>query len=459
MSHPHFYVPYNAQKIRFMLKQLVYTALTATIFTGAAHAQSFNKAKMDSLMDAISSHNKGMGSLALSSNGQVIYARAIGYSNLETKTPADEHTKYRIGSITKVFTSVMIFQLIEEGKLSLTTPLSKYYPAVPKASGIKITDLLNHHSGIHNFTSDSTYLQWNTKPHTQQQILDIIIKGGSDFTPGSRGEYSNSNYVLLGWIIEKVTGDTYASQLKKRITSRLALKDTYYGGKVNTAGNEAHSYSFMTSWQLEDETDMSVPGGAGSIVSTPSDLNTFITALFHGKLISKASLDEMISIKDGFGKGIFRVPFGLKHGYGHTGGIDGFSSSMGYFPSDSVAVSYINNGQVISTNDIMIGALSIYFNKPYKIPDFKIIEVSEAILKGYTGVYASAQMPLKITITLKDKILFAQATGQGQFPLEAKDPQTFEFASAGIEMKFDSQNNQMILNQGGGKYTFTREKK
>lgn len=415
---------------------------------------------MDSLFMAIESNNKGMGSIALSKNGRLVYAKSIGYSyiNGDKKTHADYATKYRIGSISKMFTSVMIFQLIEEGKLTLKTPLDKYFPKVPNAKKITIGNLLDHRSGIHNFTSDSEYLLWHTRPHTQAEMVNIIIKGGSDFTPGSKADYSNSNFVLLGYIIEKVTGHTYKEELQKRIAAKIGLTNTVYGGKTDADKNEAYSYTSTTGWEQEPETDMSIPGGAGAILSTPTELNMFIDALFTGKLVKKESLEQMKNQIDHYGMGMFQVPFGSKKGYGHTGGIDGFTSSLGYFPDDSLAIAYCNNGAVMSTNDIMVAALNIYFNKPYEIPTFKTIAVPLTDLNSYAGVYSSAQMPLKITVNVKDTTLYAQATGQGEFPLEAIDNTNFQFTAAGIKMNFDAAKNEMTLKQGGGTYNFKKAK-
>ena len=443
-----------------MSKKIILSCVLIATATTSTFAQAFNKPKMDSLMNAISSNNKGMGSVAIMKGGKILYTRAIGYKDIsgDNKLAADYATKYRIGSISKVFTSVIIFQLIEEHKLTLDTKLSVFYPKVPNAKLITVSDLLSHRSGIYNFTNNSEYLLWNATPHTREQMLDIIIKGGSVFKPGTKADYSNSNFVLLGYIIEKLTGHTYKEELATRITTKIGLNNTYFGSKADPAKNEAHSYVMNTKWEQESETDMSIPGGAGAIVSTPSDLDLFITSLFEGKLLSKKSLDEMTTIKDGYGRGIFQIPFGSKKGYGHTGGIDGFSSSLGYFPDDSLAVAYIGNGQVMPVNDIMIGALSIYYNVPYKVPTFKTFDVAEATLKQYAGVYTSAQLPLKITITLKGKTLYAQATGQNEFPLDAANETTFEFAQAGIVMVFNAATNSMQLKQGGGAYDFTKGK-
>jgi len=349
--------------------------------------------------------------------------------------------------------------LVEEGKIGLDDKLSKYFPTLPGADKITIDLLLHHRSGLHNFTDDKEYLDWNEKPKTQKEMLAVIGAKPLDFEPDSKAAYSNSNFVVLGFIIEKICKKPYSQVLKERIISKIGLNNTYFGGKTVVANNEAYSYKYTDSkWKQEPETDMSIPGGAGAIVSTPSDLDKFIEALFAGKLINSTSLNKMKTLVDNYGMGMFQFPFGKHKAFGHNGGIDGFSSVLGYFPEDSLAVSYCSNGTMMAGNDILIGALSIYFDKPYSIPTFKNIEMKTEDLDKYLGVYSSPDIPLKITVTKDKAILIAQATGQSSFPLDAIDKDVFKYETAKIEMRFNPDKNLMTLKQGGGTYEFTKEK-
>ena len=148
-----------------------------------------NKPKLDSLFNVLSEKNKAMGSVALSKNGKIIYSKAIGYSLISDKEKvfATTDTKYRIGSITKMFTAVMIFQLVEEGKIKLETTLNNYFPKIPNADKITIGNLLNHRSGLYNFTNDSLFGTRFEKPITQDEMLDIISKFKVDFQPNEKG--------------------------------------------------------------------------------------------------------------------------------------------------------------------------------------------------------------------------------------------------------------------------------
>lgn len=208
---------------------------------GSAYAQNVNKPKLDSLLDRLDQKNKAMGSLSISKNGTTLYRRAIGYSFIsgKDKITATEETKYRIGSISKMFTATMIFQLIEEGKLNLTTTVDKFFSKLPNANKITISNLLNHRSGLHNFTDDPDYMTWMTQAKTQDEMLTIISKNKVDFLPNEKASYSNSNYVVLGYIIEKISKQPYSKNLHERITSKIELSDTYFGGKTNTDNKES----------------------------------------------------------------------------------------------------------------------------------------------------------------------------------------------------------------------------
>ncbi len=435
--------------------------LFALSFT--AFSQTFDKAKLDRFFDALSANNKGMGSIAISKGGDVIYSRSVGFSHYgeKGKVASDAKTKYRIGSISKMFTATIVFQLVEEGKLKLEDTLDKFFPEIPNAKKITVAQLLNHHSGIHDITGDAqNYYSYYRRPQTHEQMLAIMAKTTPDFEPGAKAAYSNSNYILLGYIAEKVSGKSYKDLLNEKITSKINLTDTFYGGQINDSNNESHSFDFIEGeWKILGETDMSIPGGAGAIVSTPTDLTKFITALFDGKLISQKNLDQMKTTTDNYGSGIFQFPLDDKKLFGHTGGIDGFNSMLVYLPEEKLSVAYISNGTIYPVNSILLAAFAVYNNrKDFVIPSLKPLEYSAEELAKFEGVYASATVPLKITVKARDKKLFAQATGQSEFPLETAEKNKFKFEAGGIEIEFDTEKSTMNLMQGGQSFVFTKEK-
>lgn len=428
-------------------------------------AQSFDTAKLDQYLTALESNEKAMLSLAIVKNGKPIYQNSIGFTDAKNQQKANKDTQYRIGSITKVYTATMIFQLIEEGKLSLDTKLAKFYPKVKNAAEISISMLLGHRSGIQNFTDTPNYSQYMTQPKTKAEMISLIEDLDSDFKPNSNAKYSNSGYVLLGFILEDITKESYARQLQKRIANKINLDRTVYGGPVNVEDNQAKSYTHNgAGWSPASVTDMSIPHGAGAIISTPTEVARFLSSLLEGKLVSADSLTKMKEIDQGFGRGLFQFPFYDKQAYGHTGGIDGFSSQAAIFDQDDVAFALTSNGTNYPMNDISIAILSIYYGRPYDIPDFaqKPIKLSKNDLVKYEGVFSSQDIPLKITMKVNNGQLTAQATGQQALNLTPYSSLDFRFDPAGIIILFESDDNkvdysQFNLKQGGGIFQFSRE--
>lgn len=440
-----------------MKKTILTTVLFLSIGLTAFAQTNFDKGKLDNYFNTLEENNRFMGSVAVSKNGEIIYTKSIGFADVENNVKATENSKYRIGSISKSFTTVLILKAVEENKLDLNQTIDKWFPKIKNAKDISVKLLLNHRSGIHNFTNDKDYLMWNTQPKTEKEMVEIIAKGGSDFQPDSKAEYSNSNYVLLSYILENTLSKSYSEILKEYIVKPIGLTNTYVFGKINPNKNECKSYSFVGTWKLETETDYTIPLGAGAITSTPTDLTKFADALFGGKLLKSESLKIMKTIKDDYGMGLFEVPFYDNIGYGHTGGIDGFSSVYSHFAEDKISYALISNGTNYNTNNISIAVLSAVYDKPYEIPVFPTFNIKSEDLDKFLGVYSSNQIALKITITKEGNTLIAQGTGQPAFPLEATDKDMFKFDKAGAKFEFNPINKTMVLFQGGGQIKFTKE--
>ncbi len=439
-----------------MKKQiLLFSLLLATLALGA---QPINTAKLDSLFQRIDENDQGMGSISIFKNGKEVYQNTFGYANIEEELPADALTKYRIGSISKTFTAVIIMQLIDENQLTLDTKLDKFFAFLPNADIITIRQLLGHRSGLYNYTNSPEYEQWCQEPQTREEMLQRVKAGGTIFEPDEKAEYANTNYLLLSYIAEDITGQRYDELLQQRIAKPCGLQNTYFGGITDSDRNEALSYARTTRWDLVPETSTSAAMGAGGVVSTPTDLNHFMICLFTGTLISDSARQQMMDIRDGYGLGLFTFPFYEREAYGHTGGIDGFQSIAAYFPDDDVSVAYTANAVSMPRNDILIGVLSIFFDKDYQLPVFSAaLTLQPEDLEIYTGTYSSESFPLKITISLSDSTLMAQATGQSAFPLTATGEHQFGFVPAGIVLKFNPETHEMTLLQGGGSYTLKRE--
>jgi D-alanyl-D-alanine carboxypeptidase len=448
------------------IKSLLQILLTLALFT-TAHAQTLDKAKLDQFFDRLAEKNKAMGSLTIAKDGNVIYSRAIGYSQINgtEKKPLSAANKYRIGSITKMFTASMILQLVEEGKLKLTDTLDKFLPQVPNARKITIVQLLWHRSGIPNVRREqNSQGNANTIPVTKDEILAQIVKTTPDFEPDTKYSYSNSGYQLLGLILEKVTGKPYGEALKERITSKIGLNDTYQAtGNIDVSKNEALTYmNFGDGWKQVPETHPSILFSAGAIVSTPNDLAKFIQALFDGKIVSKESVEQMKTIRNGELSGMEPFTFAGKTFYGHTGGADNYGAWLAYLPEEKLAVAYTTNAKVYPVKDIMNGIMDIYYNKPFQIPALESIAVSTEVLDKYIGVYSTSEAPVKFTITRNGATLYAQPPGAGTaVPLEATAQDKFKLdngTAAGIVFEFDAAKNQMTIKRNGGQRVFTKEK-
>ncbi|HET6766328.1 MAG TPA: serine hydrolase domain-containing protein [Chitinophagaceae bacterium] len=449
------------------IKILFGSIMTLALFT-TAYAQTLEKAKLDQFFDRLAEKNKAMGSLVIVKDGKVHYTRTIGYSQISgtEKKPLTEANRFRIGSITKMFTAAMILQLVEEGKLKLTDTLDKFLPQVPNAKKITIVQILSHRSGIPNVSREQN-AQGNVKttPMTKDEHLALIVKATADFEPDTKSLYSNSGYFLLGLIVEKLTGKSYEVVLEEKIATKIGLKDTYIAtGNIDVNKNECLTYFIMPggNWKQVPETHPSILFSAGAIVSTPNDLAKFIQALFDGKIVSKESLDQMKTMRDGEGLGMVTFVFSGKTFYGHTGGADNYGAWLAYLPEEKLAVAYATNAKVYPVKDIVSGVVDIYYNKPFQIPAFESIAVSPELLDKYVGVYSIPGAPAKFTITREGATLYAQPPGaQTGVPLEATAQDRFKIdngTATGIVIEFDAAKNQMTIKRDGGNRVFTKEK-
>jgi len=437
-----------------IMKKLLYLLILSST-TVVAQQTKFQK--IDSLLTFLNSNNKFMGSVAIRQDGNVVFARAYGFADMAGNKKLDEKTMLKIGSITKTFTAVMIMQLIDEKKLTLDTKLSKFYPKIPNADKITMHELLHHRSGIPDFLNDDPNAgQYIYTENKREDLIKRIEGYMPAFEPNSQFKYSNSNYNLLGYILEDITQKSYAQNLDARIIKKLGLKNTIFPDKTDISKNEGYSFIFNgTIWEKMPEWSNSLAFAAGALMSTPNDMNAFMNGLFDGKLVSKASLEQMKTMEDKYGIGLIIAPFGERKFYGHTGGIENYRAMTGYLPEENTGFSIIVNGDNYDRNEIMIGVLSLYYNMPYTFPDFKNFALSKDILQKYSGTYSSKIIPMKITVSELNGGLSAQATGQSAFPLTAKSETEFVFDPAQIKMVFGE--DKFTLKQGGMDIEFLKD--
>lgn len=420
-----------------------------SFITLQAQETVFQKELLDQYFQKINEAEQCMLSVAIHQNGVELYTRAIGWSDLEGEKLANTATRYRIGSISKTFTAVLVLQQVEAGKLRLDQKLADFFPDFQNAHLITIEHLLRHRSGLHNFTNDALYETYNEAAQSREDMLSVFRPMPIDFQPDETAKYSNTNYVLLSYILEDVSGKSYGELLEKKIIKPLKLKHTKFSYGVDKSANEAWSYQALGVWTAHGMTHSTVPMGAGALQSTPSDLNKFYRALFQGELLQQSTLDQMIHLVDGYGMGIFTFPYYENEAYGHTGGIDAYSSMSGYFQQQDLAVSATSNGCKMSLNDIMIKMLDASFGKTFEIPEFApSYQHTMEELTSMTGSYGHPMLPFKIIISVKGQALMATAAGQPAFPLACEAPYSFAYDQAGIKIQFEPENNKMIFEQG-----------
>lgn len=410
---------------------------------GAAAQETHIRARLDSLFTTLDSNQRVMGAITIRKADRVLFQRAIGYRD-STESGwilSDDQTGFRVGSVTKPFTAVLIYRLIDEGRLSLDTELSRFFPEIPGSAKITIRDLLGHTSGLTDYTQTMDPMELRERA----SLLKSITAQPPQFEPGTKRRYSNSNYLLLGYIVEAVTKSSYEEQLVQQITDRIGLERTRLGGPVTPAANESRAYFFNGGhWDLQPDHVIENAGGAGGIVSTSRDLTAFLGALFQGRLLSEVSLSEMThgfndgSRINGKGLGPFSIPGTSKTGFSHDGSIGAHSALIGYVPEDSLSLALTINGLNYPINRLFFLVWGILYGTDVKLPSFTQVALADTTATSLVGTYSAEAYGLTITIRQGAAAMEAQAEGQDPFPLTYVGNRRFLFVPDGIIMDFDA---------------------
>lgn len=372
-------------------------------------------AKTDEYMNALLKVKGVGGTVLISRNGERIVNRGYGYADAAAKVPNAPNTKFRIGSITKQFTAAAVLLLQEMGKLSVNDPACKYLEDCPETwKQVTIHQLLSHMSGITNFTA---LPEFRTKQFEDLKPYDVLAMVKSlplRSTPGEKFEYSNTNYTILGIIIEKTSGKTYDAFLKESIFDRLKLTDTGYDFGKARLPNAALGYSKRGDKIIPAAAiSMQVPYAAGALYSTVGNLYKWQEALIGGELLRPESLAAMLSPNQtGYGYGIGIRNTGGRERIAHDGGIDGFSSNLAIFRSEKVVVIVLTNNDAGMANAISRDLESIVFGEKYAVPqERKTVNVDAKLLDSYAGQYQVAP-GLIFSIARTANGLTFQPTGQ-----------------------------------------------
>jgi D-alanyl-D-alanine carboxypeptidase len=246
--------------------------------------------------------------------------------------------------------------------------------------------------------------------------------------------------------------------LRDRITSKIGLRNTEAGtGKTDPAKDESLSYRYIGGWQEAEELDFSVIGGAGRIVSTTADMATFIKAVFDLKLVSKDSLAQMTTMRDGEGMGFEPHMFAGRTCYGHTGGSSSSGAWLTYCPEEKLALAYATNAKIYPVRDIVAGVFDIYWKRPFQVPSFEAFNVSADVLERYVGTYTIPGTPATMSVTRDGATLFLQAGRQDRVPLAAMAENEFQILP-GVTVAFDAAKGQMTIKRPQGVRVYTKEK-
>lgn len=368
-------------------------------------------------------------------DGKIILRKGYGMANMELGIPIKPGMVFAIGSITKQFTAVAIMKLAEEGKLSITDDIKKYLPDYP-SHGHKITihHLLNHTSGIKSYTDIQEMISLMRKDIKVEELIDFFKNQPMDFAPGERFVYSNSGYVLLGAIIEKVSGKSYEAYIDENIFKLLGMNNSYYGSNTRIIPHRVSGYEKGKN-EITNASylSMTIPYAGGSLLSTVDDLHRWCQALEAGKVLSQKSLEQMYTPTKlnnekthNYGYGwVLGTLFGEKT-IEHDGGINGFYSYALWVPEKKVFVTALTNcpWRQPAASYVSKWIAAVLCGKELK--EKKAVTLDTKILEAIVGVYKVAEDVL-ITVTLEGNQLYIQRGHIPKLPVFAESETEFFF--------------------------------
>jgi len=381
------------------------------------------------------------GSVLVVHNGKTILRKGYGVANLNPKTPVAPEMVFRIGSITKQFTSAAILKLSEQGKINLQDEITKYLPDYPtQGKKITIEHLLTHTSGIKSYTSLPVLMAKETKakPVAVQEVINVFKDQPMDFNPGDSYLYNNSGYFLLGAIVEKVSGTTWSDYVQKNFFKPLKMTSTFTDDK--NIPNAAIGYTKTTEYVQADYVHPSLPFAAGAIFSTVDDLWKWNEAIFSNKVIKKESLEKAWTpltlnsgVKQSYGYGWQLAKLDNKKVIAHGGAIDGFLSYALYVPETKIFVVVLCNSMSSPTEEITYRVASLATGIEEKEPS--VVVLSEKQLAEYTGVYRIKEGDERM-ISREGTQLYSQRSGGAKTAVFPYGADAFFFKTSLSKIKF-----------------------
>jgi CubicO group peptidase (beta-lactamase class C family) len=396
-------------------------------------------ARMEEVVQTYVRDRTFMGTVLVARGSEVILSKGYGSANLEWDVPNTPATKFRLGSITKQFTAASILLLEERGKLTLDDPIKKYVPDAPAAwDAITIFNLLTHTSGITNFTNLPDYKSLKGDEMPVAKTIATVRDKPLEFVPGEKMSYSNSGYLVLGHVIEKVTGASYEKFVADNIFTPLGMKDSGYDSNTAIIARRAAGYMPSPAGPVHAGfVHMSVPHAAGALYSTTEDLLRWEQGLFGGKVVSPASLAKMTTpFKGDYALGVVVQTAGGRKVIQHGGGIDGFNTFLAYYPDDKLTVAVLANINGQTPNQIAAKLADLAHGRVVQLTsERKEITLPVPTLSKYVGTYELAP-GAHMMIRLDGDRLTTQLTGQQQFPIFAESETKFFLKVVEAQVEF-----------------------
>lgn len=444
--------------VRSILIVAVVAAAASFAFAQSSVSDDQIIQKTGEYMEAVRRVDGFNGTILLAREGKPVVSKGYGMANIELNVANAPENVFRLGSVTKQFTSMAIMMLQERGKLRTSDPLCNYIADCPDIwKPITIKHLLTHTSGITNYTAFPDFAKTTILPVTPAEMTERLKKEPLEFVPGEKNSYSNSGYFLLGVIIEKASGKSYADFLQDNIFTPLGMSRSGYDDPIRIIPNRAAGYQKQAG-KLQNAAymDMSVPYAAGALYSTTLDLLKWDQALYTDKLISKASRDEMFTPWKGETGYAYGWAIGNTGGHkeiSHGGAIFGFATELKRFPDDKLTVVVLSNIQSSPVGRIADDLAKIAFGEKIELPvERKAITLDPSILEKYVGEYQIGTN-IVIVITLKDGQLTGELAGQSRFLLFPETETTFFSKDVNAQFVFEKDTNGtvtgMTLVQGG----------
>jgi CubicO group peptidase (beta-lactamase class C family) len=405
-------------------------------------------ARLDEIVQSYVQNRTFMGSVLVARGAEVLLSKGYGAANLEWDVPNTPSTKFRLGSITKQFTAASILLLEERGRLKLEDPIKSYLPDAPASwDRITIFNLLTHTSGIPNFTSLPEYQSLKLADTPLTKTIAAFRDKPLDFPSGEKMSYSNSGYLVLGYVIEKVTGGSYEQFVRDNIFTPLGMKDSGYDRNSAVIAHRAAGYAPSPKGPINaGYIDMSIPHAAGALYSTTEDLLRWEQGLFGGKLLSPASLQKMLTpFKNDYAFGVVVQTTEGRKEVQHAGGIEGFNTFLTYFPDDKLTVVVLANINGPAPGAIAAKLATVAHGGTVQLTsERKEITLTARALEKYVGTYEFGP-GTNMWIRLQDDRLTTQLAGQRQLPMFAESETMFFLKVVDAQVEF--------LNDPGGAVT------